>query len=77
VAWLTERAGEGPVYVHCALGHGRSATVVVAYLVATGRAATVQEGLASLRSKRPGVSLLAPQLDVLMHYSRVVAGERG
>ena len=24
VAWVQERRGRGPVYIHCALGHGRS-----------------------------------------------------
>jgi hypothetical protein len=75
VSWLAERTAEGPVYVHCALGHGRSATVVVAYLLATGRAATVDEALAPVRSHRPGVGLRAMQLDVLKRYSRVGDGD--
>jgi hypothetical protein len=75
VSWLTERVAEGPVYVHCALGHGRSATVVIAYLLATGQAATVEEGLEAVRSKRPGVGLLAQQLEVLRHYARFRVGE--
>jgi len=56
-AWLAGRVSGGPVYVHYALGHGRSATVVVAYLLATGQAATAEEGLALVRQKRPGVGL--------------------
>lgn len=74
VTWLVGRVAEGPVYVHCALGHGRSATLVVALLMATGRAGTVEEGLALVRLKRPGVHLVPSQLGVLVRYSRIVAG---
>ncbi len=61
VAWVTEGVASGPVYVHCALGHGRSACVVVAYLLSVGVVATVAEGVRLLRSLRPGARLNAPQ----------------
>ena len=48
---------EGGVYVHCALGHGRSALVVAAVMMARGLAATPVEALALLHRARPGVSL--------------------
>lgn len=57
VAWLKENHGPGPVYVHCAAGHGRSATVVIAYLLSIGAVYSVEEGIALLKSKRPGVYL--------------------
>lgn len=44
-----------PVYVHCALGHGRSACFVLGWLLATRRTASVDAGLAELRRIRPGV----------------------
>jgi protein-tyrosine phosphatase len=56
-AWLKENLARGPVYVHCAAGHGRSATVVIAYLLSVGTVRTVEEGFALLRSKRPRVYL--------------------
>ncbi|KAH9031330.1 protein-tyrosine phosphatase-like protein [Lactarius pseudohatsudake] len=40
------------VMVHCAMGVSRSATVVIAYLIATSRM-TVHEALAAVRAKRP------------------------
>ncbi len=68
VDWLRTRVAEGPVYVHCALGHGRSATVVMGYLLATGQARTVDEAVAIVQSKRPGVKLVSSQWDVLRRY---------
>ena len=61
VDWLRAAVARGPVYVHCALGHGRSACVVVAYLLATGTVANVAEGMKLLRGKRPRVRLSAAQ----------------
>ncbi len=75
VAWLSERVPEGPVYVHCALGHGRSATVAIAYLLATGRAETVEEGLATVRSRRPGVRLNPAQMAALREFARAPSDE--
>jgi hypothetical protein len=73
VDWLTKRVAEGPVLVHCALGHGRSATVVVAYLVATGAALTVAEGMALVRCKRPGARPNSRQLLALEDYAQSLA----
>jgi protein-tyrosine phosphatase len=57
VAWVTAGAASGPVYIHCALGHGRSACVVIAYLLSVRIVRTVGEGTRLLRSLRPGVRL--------------------
>ena len=75
VDWLKERLAEGPVYVHCALGHGRSATVVVGYLMATGKVGTVEEGVAFVREQRAGVKVNELQLSVLERYRRRIAGD--
>ena len=56
-AFLADAASSGPVYVHCALGHGRSACVVIAYLLSIGAVSTVAEGCERLRALRPGVRL--------------------
>ncbi len=68
VAWVAEAVASGPVYVHCALGHGRSACVVVAYLLSVGSVGTVAEGVRLLRSLRPGVRLHPPQLRLLRRF---------
>jgi hypothetical protein len=36
IRWLEEQTAGGPAFVHCALGHGRSATIVAAYLLYKG-----------------------------------------
>jgi protein-tyrosine phosphatase len=51
----------GRVYVHCAVGHGRSATFVVAVLLARGLEQSVDEAEAKLKRLRPGVRLRSSQ----------------
>ena len=50
----------GPVLVSCALGYSRSASAVAAWLLATGRAASVDAALTILQQARPRV-VLGPQ----------------
>jgi protein-tyrosine phosphatase len=50
-------AWEGGVYVHCALGHGRSALVAAAVLMARGLADGPEEALLQVKRVRPGVRL--------------------
>lgn len=69
VEWLKQHAASGPVYVHCALGHGRSATVVAAYLIAVGVAADAKSSVKHLRERRPGVRLNRAQRRVLNRFA--------
>ncbi len=48
---------EGGVYVHCALGHGRSALVAAAILMVRGLAGSPEEALAQVKQARPRVKL--------------------
>jgi hypothetical protein len=66
--WLAQAVKGGPVYVHCALGHGRSACVVIAYLLSVGSVGTVAEGVRYLRSLRPGVNLHPRQRQLLRRF---------
>ena len=68
VAFLQTHQQEGALYVHCALGHGRSTTFVGAYLLASGQAKDVDEALLHLRKIRPGVDLHSPQQNLLEQY---------
>lgn len=47
----------GPVLIHCAQGHGRSAMVAAWLLVRTGRANGVEAALAQIRAVRPGAKV--------------------
>jgi len=47
----------GEVLVCCALGYGRAAYAVAAWLVTTGRARGVADALALIRARRPGVAV--------------------
>ena len=57
----TARA-EGPVLVACALGYGRSAASVAAWLLATGRAASPEAAVKYLRARRPRIAVDARRL---------------
>lgn len=61
-------AAPRPVYVHCALGHGRSATFVAALALATGAAPDPAAAVALLRTKRPGVRLSHAQRAALAAF---------
>ena len=55
----------GPVYLHGALGYGRAACLVVAYLIESGTAGSLAEALALVRAAQPRVHLNGAQLDLL------------
>lgn len=63
--WIKEKTSKGPVYIHCALGHGRSATFVAAYLLLSGTARTPQEAIDKIKVLRPKVSLRPEQFALL------------
>ena len=49
----------GPVYLHCAQGHGRTGTLATAVLLARGHCDSVE---AALRTARPRLALVKAQL---------------
>jgi predicted protein tyrosine phosphatase len=55
IQFIQGEVPHGVVYVHCKIGYSRSAAVVGAYLLHTGRAATVDEAIALLRAVRPRI----------------------
>lgn len=63
MARLVDAAAEWPgmIYVHCASGHGRSAAVVVALLVARGLARDAAAAEEIVRRARPNVMLSSSQ----------------
>ncbi len=59
---------EAPLYVHCALGHGRSATVVIAVLAAKGIARTLEEAEQRVKQARKGIRINAVQRNLLQQW---------
>jgi protein-tyrosine phosphatase len=74
VLWLTKQVQSGPVYTHCALGHGRSVCVVIAYLLSSGQVRTISEGEKQVRSLRPGARLHQIQRRRLAVFEHQVFG---
>lgn len=70
VDFLTAHRAGGPVLVHCAAGHGRSALVVAAFLLEQGRVTTAAEAVAQLQRLRPNVKLNAAQRASLEEFAR-------
>jgi protein-tyrosine phosphatase len=61
---------QGTVYVHCAAGHGRSAAVAAAVLIARGLAGSVEEAESLMRKVRPGIRLTPAQRSLLRRITR-------
>src|SRR5690606_661505 len=56
-ALIDQLRGQGPLLVCCALGYSRSATLVAAWLLHSGRAASVEEAIELIRGARPQIVL--------------------
>jgi protein-tyrosine phosphatase len=63
-------AAKAPVYVHCALGHGRAALMAAAVLLSRELAASASEAVERLRAARPRVRLAAGQYSLLERFAR-------
>jgi len=62
---INEQLAHGPVIVHCALGHGRTGTVIISWMLEQGLVPDVQTGIKKLRSLRPGFGLSSAQADFI------------
>jgi hypothetical protein len=75
--YLRNALPAGPVYVHCAFGLSRSATVVAAHLLATGAESTLESALERVAAVRPGVFFTSDQRRRLQEIQRAMqAGGR-
>ena len=72
VAFIKAHVGTGCVYVHCALGYSRSATVIAAYLLSVGISNSIDEAVARIRAVRPEIVMQPEQLKALEEYRRTL-----
>lgn len=69
VAWAMRHTRAGlPVLIHCAHGHGRSATVLAAVLIAGGATEGVAGAEAAMKAARPRVRLNRRQRAALLAW---------
>jgi hypothetical protein len=57
LSFIREYATRGTVYVHCALGYSRAASVIIGYFVSEGIAPDVEAATEMLRRLRPQITL--------------------
>ena len=69
---ISKNIKSGPIYVHCALGHGRSTTFIAAYLLESSYKKNIHEVLSFIQKIRPKIGLTKSQLTVLGQYEKHV-----
>jgi protein-tyrosine phosphatase len=77
VAWIRRCVLSGPTFVHCAFGHGRSVTLVTAYLLSENQALTVEEVIHRLRDNGRTVHLSKGQEERLHQFRGLQEKEAG
>lgn len=67
--WVMQHRNAGrEVVIHCAFGHGRSATCLVASMLVSGVAKSISEAEEILRRERPLVELTSIQIHTLNEW---------
>ena len=72
---ISGAASRGQVYVHCALGYGRSAVVAAAYLMHARIVGDVEEAMALVRACRQGCVFSLQAQALLRRFGRFLATE--
>jgi protein-tyrosine phosphatase len=57
------------VYVHCKIGYSRSAAIVGAYLIQSGKATDVEQAVALIRAARPSLILRPEARQALVGFA--------
>jgi hypothetical protein len=68
VLWIEKQLQYGGVFLHCAVGHGRSATIIAAYLLHAKVVLGVQEAIDFIKRKRPRINVNPAQISALKNY---------
>lgn len=76
VQYLTEMVADGQtIYVHCKAGRGRSATIVVAYLMQQ-EGLSLDDAIAHVKKQRPQINLNAGQRKAIADYFNIEDGAK-
>jgi hypothetical protein len=71
VGWIDEHRPRGPILIHCALGHGRSASIVAAWLLSHADGdRLVSRAVETVQQLRPGVQPNKDQICRLREYRK-------
>lgn len=62
-------AAQGGIYIHCAAGHGRSASLAAVLLIHLGVETTLEGVLERLKKARPKIGLSRPQLRLVSRFA--------
>jgi membrane-associated phospholipid phosphatase/predicted protein tyrosine phosphatase len=70
VDFVSRNAGPGVLCAHCKVGYSRSAAVVGAYLLASGKVADADEAVALLQRARPGIVIRPEAREALKRFEQ-------
>lgn len=71
VGFIEAHRTGGPIYIHCAMGHGRSAMVVAAWLIRSEQL-EIEEAIDFIKTKRPRIGLHEEQRALLTRYKQAI-----
>jgi membrane-associated phospholipid phosphatase len=69
VDFIAQHIPHGKVYVHCKIGYSRSAAIVGAYLIQSGKATDVEQAVALIRAARPSLILRPEARQALVGFA--------
>ena len=65
VDFIIQHTNDGVTYIHCKVGYSRTAAVAGAYLIASGKAGTLEQAVALLQAARPSI-IIRPEARVAL-----------
>jgi protein-tyrosine phosphatase len=69
LSFIERESRNGTVYVHCKIGYSRTAAVAAAWLLRSGRAASVSDAIDLVRRVRPSVVIRPEVLAALKRFA--------